>query len=422
MQEPGEKWGWPCRRASAAAFWGTSVKPLYLALSAMFVQQSFVMMAKLAVPMVAAVAFPVLGVAADHVGLFTGFYSGCQVFIVVFAGNLLRRYGALRMSQVGLLSILVGMAAATSGSIWSFGLTAVFVSFGVSVATPASAQILARYAPPKLAPLIFSIKQTAVPVGQIAAGLLVPLFVALYGWQGAYLGVGLLCFALAFLLEPTRRELDQDREPNHPLSVRSIKDDLALVTGDPALRRLVLAQGSFSGLWITYTTYFVVFYMERLNYSLAAAGALFASATVIGLPSRLIWGYVASRWMSSNAVLAMLGFMSTVALVLTGFNGADWPAWALLAVAVGVNAASTGWQGIALAEVARRAPPGRIGAVTGSVIGLSCIGQVLIPPMFAAVLLASGSYTLAFALAALPTSVVGVLLLTGERRKPAPAE
>jgi MFS family permease len=394
----------------------SAMKPLYLALSAMFVQQSFVMMAKVTTPIAAAVAFPALGVDATAVGIFVGFYSCCQIVIVMFSGNLIRRYGGLRISQIGLLSILIGMLAAITGSIWAFALTAIFVSFGVSVSTPASAQIIARYAPPKLAPLIFSAKQTAVPVGQIASGLLVPFLAALYGWQGAFVGVGLLCFSLAFLLEPTRKELDQDRDPHHPLSPSSIKGDIKFALQNPSLRMLVLMQGAFTGLWSVYVTYFVVFFIDRMHYSLSEAGAIFATATFIGLPGRMLWGYAAGRWMSSNAVLALLGFFTTFTVILTGFNSAAWPAWALLTVAVGVNIASTGWQGIALSEMARLSPPGKVGAVTGSIIGLSCIGQVIMPPMFAVVLWLTDSYALGFTLVAIPTSVVGVMMLVSDRR------
>ena len=90
--------------------------PLYLALTTMFLQQSFATTAKIVVPIVAAVAFPDLGVEAGYVGVFSGFYSFCQVIVVLFCGNLIRRYGGLRMSQVGLFSILFGMAAISGPS------------------------------------------------------------------------------------------------------------------------------------------------------------------------------------------------------------------------------------------------------------------------------------------------------------------
>jgi MFS family permease len=179
---------------------------------------------------------------------------------------------------------------------------------------------------------------------------------------------------------------------------------------------LVLMQGAFTGLWSVYVTYFVVFFIDRMHYSLSEAGAIFATATFIGLPGRMLWGYAAGRWMSSNAVLALLGFFTTFTVILTGFNSAAWPTWALLTVAVGVNIASTGWQGIALSEMARLSPPGKVGAVTGSIIGLSCIGQVIMPPMFAVVLWLTDSYALGFTLVAIPTSVVGVMMLVSDRR------
>lgn len=394
----------------------SNIKPLYVALVSMFLQQSFATMAKIVVPIIAAVAFPALGVEATNVGIFTGFYSLCQVIIVLFCGNLIRRYGGLRMSQVGLFSILIGMTVATSGTIWAFALTAIFVSFGVSVSTPASSQILSRYAPPKHAPLIFSAKQTAVPLGFIAAGLLVPYLESIYGWQGAFIGIGLLCFGFAFVLEPTRKELDQDRDPYYPLSPRNIKDNLKFSLRDPGMRLLVLTQGAFVGVSSVYTTYFVLFFMERLDYSLTAAGGIFAMATLIGLPSRILWGYISSRWMSPNKVLALLGFVTTISVALTGLNSLSWPTWALLSVAVAVNATASGWQGVTLSEIARRAPPGQVGAITGSVISLSCIGQIILPPLFAAVLLLTNSYALGFALVSIPPSIIGVMLLQADRR------
>lgn len=392
------------------------LNPLYLALVATFFQHSFAMMAKLSLPIIAAVAFPALGVAAENVGLLSGFYAACQAVLVMFSGSLIRRYGGLRISQIGLFIILIGMAAAASGTIWVFAVTTVLVSFGVSVSAPASTHILARYAPPRHAPLIFSTKQTAVPIGQIAAGIVVPALVVLHGWQGAFIGIGLLCACFAILVEPARRELDRDRDPSHPLSPRSIKEDVRCCLGHPGLRLLVLTECAFMGAWMVYTTYFVLFFIDRLEYSLAGAGGMLATATLIGLPARMIFGYVASRWLSPFTMLAILGFTTTAALVLTGLNSAAWPAWALLSVAVLVNAGATGWQGVALSELARLAPPGRAGAITGATIGLGAISQVVLPPLFAVILFMTDSYRLAFAVVAVPVSVVGVMCLAVDRR------
>ena len=399
----------------------SAINPLTLALVAMFLQQSFTSLAKIVVPIIAAVALPEMDVSTSAIGIFAGYYSFCQVFIVMCCSNLIRRYGGIRMSQVGLLAILAGMALAALGSLWPFALTAILVSFGVSIGTPASSQILSRYAPPRHAPLIFSAKQSAVPFGIMIAGVLVPFLVTLVGWQGAFLGIGLMCGAFAFMLQPVRAQLDQDRDPTHRLSPRGIKESVVAVLRSAALRNQALAIAAFVGLSTVYTTYFVIFFTERMGYTLTEAGGLLASATLIGLPARIVWGYVASRWLKPSTVLAGLGFIMTVAAVLTGFNTPGWPTWALLAVAAAVISTASGWQGVLLSEVARLAPAGQVGAITGSVIGLGTIGQVILPLIFAIILATTDSYAIGFTVTAVPASVVGLMLLAAGRRESAKA-
>jgi MFS family permease len=49
------------------------------------------------------------------------------------------------------------------------------VAWGAAaMSTPASSHLLGRYSPPRQAPLVFSVKQTAVPAGLLMAGLLGP--------------------------------------------------------------------------------------------------------------------------------------------------------------------------------------------------------------------------------------------------------
>ena len=73
------------------------------------------------------------------------------------------RYGALRMSQVALVFLGGGMAVAATGSLPGFAVSAIIGGGGAAVSTPTSSQLLGRVSPPRLAPLVFSIKQTAVP-------------------------------------------------------------------------------------------------------------------------------------------------------------------------------------------------------------------------------------------------------------------
>ena len=384
----------------------------------MFFQQTFATLAKNVVPIIAPAALPDLGVTAEYVGYFTALSAFVQVLAMLGCGNYIRRFGGLRISQIGLVMVAAGLAAAASGYLWPFAVTAVVLTIGSSVATPASSQILARVATPRQAPVVFSAKQTSVPFGLMLSGVVLPWFDGLFGWQGALLATAVLCLVFAVMLEPTRTELDRDRDPTVSLSPKGIKEIWLLVASSPDLRMLSVTMFAFVGLQITYSSFLILFLTEAIGYSLTEAGGVFAMSMLIGMPARLLWGYVASAWSSSRVVLAGLGFVMAAASVATGLYTPDWSyAW-ILAVAVVVTSTALGWHGVLLSEVARLSPPGQVGGVTGIVLAISAMGQVVVPLSFSLILKASGSYTYGFYMAALLPAVIAVILVL---RKPTSA-
>ena len=92
---------------------------------------------------------------------------GCCSFIL--------RYGALRISQMTLLLMGGSLVVIATGYLWLYPLAAILLG-AAAVSTPASSHILARVCPPRLAPVIFSVKQTGVPVGALIGGFLIPFF------------------------------------------------------------------------------------------------------------------------------------------------------------------------------------------------------------------------------------------------------
>src|SRR5258708_13210251 len=116
---------------------------------------------------------------------------GCGSFII--------RYGALPMSQVALVLLGGGMAAAAEGTLLGFGASAIIGGGGGAISTPTSSQLLGRVSPPRLAPLIFSIKQTAVPAGVLICGFLGPAMPAALAWRGALLATAAPCLSRALM-------------------------------------------------------------------------------------------------------------------------------------------------------------------------------------------------------------------------------
>ena len=84
------------------------------------------------------------------------------------------------------------------------------------------------------------------------------------------------------------------------------------------------------------------------------------------------------------------------------------------------GATSIGWNGVQLAEVARQAPEGQAGAITGASGFITFAGVVLGPPLFALLASLSGSYRVAF-IASIVSYAAGVVAFWALRRPPARA-
>jgi cyanate permease len=70
-----------------------------------------------------------------------------------------------------------------------------------------------------------------------------------------------------------------------------------------------------------------------------------------------------------------------------------------------------GWGGVFFAELARRAPPGEAGTMTGGAQFFTFSGALIVPPLFSLLLALFDSYALNFALLAVASVACGLGLL-----------
>src|SRR5260221_1254869 len=184
---------------------------MLIALGAMFVQQTFASVGKTLPAMLAPLVIFELQVAPAWVGVYYGVSAAASLLAQMGCGSFIVRYGALRMSQVALVLLGGGMVAAAQGGVIGLATSAIVGGGGAAVSTPTSSQLLGRVSPPRLAPLVFSIKQTAVPAGVLICGFLGPAMAAPLGWRGAMLAMAAACLAGAALVPPVRAPFRDDR-------------------------------------------------------------------------------------------------------------------------------------------------------------------------------------------------------------------
>ena len=380
------------------------------ALAATLVVQVLVSVVAFTVPVFAPAAAADLGIDPSNVGIYTSLvYLGAMAASLA-AGGLTLRHGAIRLSQFMLVLAAIGVAAVSGASWMLFVASALIVGLGYGPATPASSHLLARHTPPRLLGLVFSIKQTGVPMGAMIAGVLVPFLVVHFGWRGAAWGVAAICLVGTVLVQPTRREFDVDLKPTERVFRGGVVEPLRLILTSPHLRLLAFASFAFGSTQVSYGVFLVAFLVSAHGMDLQAAGFALSVAQAAGIGGRVLWGAVADRVGNARIVLAGLALGMAISVAATAFYPAAWPYGGLLVVAALAGGTCIGWNGVYLAEVSRLAPDGDVGRATGGALFITYFGVVVTPTLFGLLHTLSGAYTVGFLALAAMTGYVGFAL------------
>lgn len=374
-------------------------------------------MALITLPVVAPVVSQAIGVSTTYVGFYVAAVYVAAMFSSVLGGTFVKRWGAIRLSQISLGLNAIGLVLCAIPSAITMVLGAFLIGVGYGPVTPASSHLLVKTTPPERMSLVFSIKQTGVPVGGMLAGLLVPSMEVLMGWQAAFGAVAIFCVVCALAVNPLRRELDDDRDPSsRPSLFKSLVAPVKLVMSQTSLRVLAAVSFMFAIAQLSVTTYLVTFLYEDLGWGLVAAGFALTVAQAAGVGGRVLWGWIADNWLGSGYML--IG----VALLLLG-GAALVPAFdtktnliLLYVVFMLLGATAIGWNGVYLAEVARQAPSGQAGMATGGTLGFTFLGVLCGPPLFGVAAARFGSYGDAYGLLMIPALIIAVLLFISRKR------
>jgi predicted MFS family arabinose efflux permease len=167
-------------------------------------------------------------------------------------------------------------------------------------------------------------------------------------------------------------------------------------------------------VWVTFTATFLVL---ALGLPLGVAGLVYAVMQATSVIGRVLMGWFADHVASSTTTLALLSVASALSTIAFGFVTPDWPLWALMLLAGIAGIAVSGWNGVQIAEVARRSPPGLIAETAAGAVILVYASNMLGPVFFAAFVALTGRFDLAFMISGAIT-LIAVPLLVGIDREP----
>lgn len=387
----------------------------WIPLAATLTIQSLVSMALIALPVVAPVVSRAVDVSTAFVGVYVALVYVGAMAASLTGGAAVARWGALRVSQAGLALCAAGLTLCAIPSIPAIAAGAILIGLGYGPITPASSHLLVRTTPAHRMSLVFSLKQTGVPLGGMLAGAIVPTLAAAFGWQAALIAVALAALMVALLVQPLRTELDADRNAARQLSFGSLGRPIRLVLRHRPLTVLAGCSFLFSTLQLSLTTYLVAYLHEDVGLSLVAAGLALSAAQVAGVVGRVFWGWLSDRMLGAPRMLALVAVLMAIGTIGTALVDASMPAPAMLAILSLFGATALGWNGIYIAELARQAPPGTASIATGGGLAVTFLGVVLGPPLFGALSAAFGSYGAGYLALALPALASAALLIRFRR-------
>ena len=338
-----------------------------------------------------------IGVSAAAVGLVTALIYLASVPSALISGLLVSRIGAIRVSQLCVLFSSTGIILISTGDPLIIVIGALVVGIGYGAVTPSSSTVLADQAPKNVRSLIFSIKQSGVPIGGAIAGTLVPFLIYRFGWREAAIITGLIGFFVIVLAQLIQKKIDRPtlRSPELAQSLSLIKP-IKFVFADRKLRELAVSSFAFSGMQMSLGSYLVVMLTEQAQLTVAVAGYALSVAMIAGVIGRLFWGGLADYGISPRRVLGFLGFLMGLSASAICFVNSEFSITLVYVLAFFFGASAVGWNGVYIAEVARIAPTGQTGMATGGSLAMTYSGVVLLPTSFWLIYLITNSYIWGF--------------------------
>jgi predicted MFS family arabinose efflux permease len=348
-------------------------------------------------------ALPEMGLDPAWIGLQPTILFTAAMFSGMMSAGLVARFNPMRASQAMVLLCALGSACIATGNLTLVALGSALIGAGLGPTTPASSHILSLTTPRHLLPLVFSIKQTGVPIGGAMAGFLVPPLMLLWDWQTAMLVVAMACLITAVIIEIWSRGYAQHADPSIRVKLELI-GPVRLVLQSPILRWMLAGCVPLVIAQYALTTFIVLYLQEDIGLSVVTAGAILAAAQASGGAGRIIFGAIASRYLSPLTTLLALALLGSLAAFLTASFTASWPLALIYGVGMIFGAGAAGWNGVYLAEAARRAPGGEVSRTTGA-IGFIIFGAVVIGPAVFGAVVATLSFEIAY-------TGIGFLVLT----------
>lgn len=379
--------------------------------------QMVVAMSNILLPTIAPKLAESLSVSPILIGYQVSLTFGAATLATMFGGNAVLRFGAARSTQLSILCCGAGLLMFALPYVTAIALGSVFIGMGMGMINSAAAHMLVTYTPPQRRNIMFSIKQTGVPVGGVITSLTAPAIAVHYGFQWSLVMIVVLIAGLLIFIQGYRAQWDGDRG-TAGRGEQAAFGGVPLVWQQASLRWISLVAMIFSGIQRCVLSFTVIYLVAEGNMGLVEAGVMLSVVQVGGSASRICWGWLADRLGSSLTVLMIICVITIVSTLALVFFDPEWNKALIYLLFFVIGVTAVGWNGVFHAEAARLSPPGMASVVAAGTTFFVFAGVLIGPAAFAAVYGGIGSYGNTFLLVTASAIVAFGLLLMAQRVVP----
>ncbi len=340
-----------------------------------------------------------LNVDASLIGYQVSLLFGSAVAMGPFVATIVLRWGACRAMQGSCLAAALAMAVSLTGSLLAMMFASMLIGVSAGLVSAGSAHVCTRFASMQHRNIVFSVKQTGLPIAWALVALFAPAVALRWGWQAAMTVLLIVNLCVMFALQGVRASWDDDRTGDATVRVPML-EGWNLLWRDRRLRYLSASSFCFSVVQSCLGAFTVVMLVQELEFELIAAGIVLTVAQIAGVSGRLALGWYADVTGRGIAALGLAGLIAAVCCVAAAFLSSTWPVWLIGVLYAIFGAAIYSWNGVFHAQLSRLSPPGKISIAIGGIM-IWIYGGVLVgPAAFATIYRALGNYTTVFGLLA----------------------
>lgn len=332
-------------------------------------------------------------------GAAVAIFFGFAALFSYLAGRISYKVDGAKVVKVSLIaSSLVLLGIATLAHSYGVFIILLAVSGVINGSLQPSINLyLSHVIPPGRQGFAFGVKQAAVPVATLLAGLAVPAIALTVGWRYAYMGIAPLGVILYFFV------------PQSILPEGGKKSANTTSERPPAapILMLAIAMGLGTGAANAFGAFFVTFVVHS-GWKPGAAGLLSVVGSFIGASARVGHGLLADRRVGKHFLVAMW----STAIGGLGYLLFAFGASRLIIPAMVVSyGAAWGWNGLFIFGVVRNFTK-YAGYATGTVQSGAYVGSVVGPLGFG-LLVEHGGYPIAWLIAACAAFSASIAIIVG---------